>query len=261
MAFDDERAKEVIAAVDLPHLQTPIWLAEALNDAVTTYYSSFAISKTAPPHEQAEWALQLGNLADQCMRMLVPELDGSRPRMADHRVHTALFHMGEPDDFPAEPQGLAQIFGYGAVRDCLDKIPGYLWDLKRIAEHAEANWRAAMRPPAKRHVLNAARLSWIVHLADIYWRVFGRQGYLMKPTGPFARFAAMARQYAMTASPTEHGTDNEARKSMQHFTTERLASFAKTHAAALRAKLAQAADMPLVPERIRLGIINATDRG
>lgn len=240
--------------------KSTIWIAEALNEATTAYFTSFAISKTGVPSKQREWAHALRIAADTCLRMLAPHVpDAERPRIADHRVHSALFHWGEPKNIE-RAAGPAADFGYDPVRDALDSIPGQLWDLRQMAEHAEQRWRLATTPREKRRNADKAILSWVSHLADIYERVFGAAfPNLPKPTSPFVRFADAARRIALTATVTEHGTDDDARLRLEKLTPARLASFAREHRPELSERLARARKADYVPVRIELGIVADTD--
>jgi hypothetical protein len=240
------------------------WIAEALNEATSSYFSAFALAQAGTPSEQVKWVRELRIAADTCLRMLAPsdpaelDLSTARPRVADHRVHSALFHWGEPSVIEAGPGHAAQ-FDYDPIRDALDQIPGKLWDLRRMAQHAEEQWREVMIPRNKRRVANKAVLSWVSHLADIYWRIFGVAApNLPKPGSPFGRFADAARRVAITASVTDHGTDDDARARLEKLEPKPLSSFMREHRPELAKRLASARKRRYVPERIKLGIVSET---
>jgi hypothetical protein len=237
--FSSANVGAVVACVAKTPKKEALWIAEALNDATTAYFSAFALSKMGPPSEQVAWARKLSIVTNTCLRMLVPSIPvGERPRVADHRVLSVLFHHG------------------GAAHDALDKIVGDLWDLKRLADHAEEQWRLAMLPRTRRRQSDKEILSWVSHLADIYWRVFRTAPHLLKAKSPFARFADAARKIALNAMVTAHGTDDDARKRLEKLTPARLASFAREHAPALNKRLAKARKDDYTPERIALGMVS-----
>jgi hypothetical protein len=155
--FWPEQVEQIIQAVGKPAFQKATWIAEALNETTETYYASFAISQMGSPSQQAAWANALKTAAETCLQMLVHNAPISeRPRCADHRVQSALFHVGEPDDIEVGEVGSASIWGYAPVRDALDAIPGALWDLRKMADFAEKRWRAAKLPRTKRRGADSA---------------------------------------------------------------------------------------------------------
>lgn len=240
--FDRAMAEKLIAAVGKPVAQDPAWLTRELNLATTLYYMTFASFRVGAPSEQAEWAARLGEAAEACLQMLVPfERLSERPEEADHRVHSALFHNGEPEGFDALPGSDAEIWGYGGVRDWLNEMPGRLWDLRRIADHAAQGWRAEQRSREQRRQADRPILDWIAGIAGIYEQAFAaRFPSRPAPTSPFVRFAEAARQVALTAGATESGTDDAARKRLRALTPARLCSYAKEHGGELRGRIDEA---------------------
>ena len=148
-AFTPEHVSRIVAETRLSAVKPAKWIAEALNDTTTGYFSAFALAQAGTPSEQLRWARELRLAADLCLGMLAPEAQGERPGCTDHRVHSALFHLGEPTGIENVP-GPASEWGYGPARDALDAIPGKLWDLRRMAEHAEEQWRSALLGPKQR---------------------------------------------------------------------------------------------------------------
>src|SRR5206468_5730940 len=142
--FTVDNVGAVLNAARLEPRKPPHWVAEALNEATADYFAAFALARTGTPSEQAKWARELRLAVEQCLAMLAPDARGERPRCADHRVHSALFHWGEPSDIELVA-GPASLFGYNPARDALDAIPGKLWDLERMAAMAEEQWRSALR--------------------------------------------------------------------------------------------------------------------
>lgn len=274
----DVVASELIRTVGKQPQRSATWIAEALNDATTDYFTAFALARTAGAYEQEQWIRELRIAAETCLQMLAPGLvDGERPRTADHRVHSALFHWGEPVgiEFVAGP---ADAFGYDPVRDALDAIPGKLWDLRRMAEYAEAQWRLARTPRGKRHQVDRAILSWVLRLADIYRRVFGIAApEFPKPDSPFVKFADAARKIVLNAMVVElpniackiapddvvtaHGTDKDAFGRLSKFGPTRLTSFVRQHRSELSEGLEIARNTDYVPVRIRNGELSEADDG
>jgi hypothetical protein len=254
--FWPEQVEQIIQAVGKPAFQEATWIAEALNETTETYYASFAISQMGTPSEQAAWANALKTAAETCLQMLVRNASISeRPRCADHRVQSALFHVGEPHDIEVGEVGSASIWGYAPVRDALDAIPGALWDLRKMADFAEQRWRAAKLPRTRRRMADSAILSWIADLANVYERIFR----LPAPTHPkagskFVIFAECARAIAQTASPTEHGTDEDARARLAKLIPSRFCSYAREHKKHLQHRLKQAREQDYTPYRIKFAL-------
>ncbi|MGH8430762.1 MAG: hypothetical protein ACREUF_10190, partial [Solimonas sp.] len=125
--FRRAKARKLVEAVGKPPVRDLTWLARELNMATALYYMTFASFRMGTPSDQADWAARLGDAADTCLQMLTaPASSRRRPQEADHRVHSALFHNGEPDGFDALPGSDAAIGGYGGVRDWLNEMPGLL---------------------------------------------------------------------------------------------------------------------------------------
>ena len=230
------------------------WIAEALNDTATGYFTAFALAQAGTPSEQLRWARELRAAADLCLRILVVGTQAAeRPSEADHRVHSALFHWGEPTGIE-NVSGPASELGYDPARDALNSIPGKLWDLRRMAEHAEERWHSAQFGPKQRRKRDPAILYWISRLADIYERSFGKQfANLPQPKGPFARFADAARLVAMETGATTQGTDEAARARLAKLTPPRMSSFVREHRQELGNRLNESRAIDYQPNRITLG--------
>jgi hypothetical protein len=221
--FDERNVGSLIACVSKSPQESPTWVVEKLNAATADYYTAFAFSKMATASEQAAWARKLAIAADTCLQMLAPDSPSDlaphgsvviRPTVADRRAHSVL-------EAPSSP---------------LDRIAGELWDLRRAADLATQRWRSAKLSREHRRQADKAILSWISHLAAIYWRTFGVKPHMLKATSPFARFANGARQIASRATVT--GTDDDARKGLKNLTPARLADWARRN----RAELAERAN-------------------
>jgi hypothetical protein len=259
--FGEPEVQKVVQASGKSAVKCAVWVAEALNDATNNFYSNFALSRIGVPSEQAKWAANLKTAVETCLRMLAPEIPVTeRPRVADHRVYSALFHMSAPDDLPSKAEGSAAAWGHGPIRGTLDAIPGALWDLRRMADVAEQGWRAAIRSSKGRKQPDTPIISWIADLGNVYERALDAR----MPTSPreesaFVRFADAARLIALTADVTEHGTDEEARRRLKELTPSRLCSYAREHRADLEVRRKQARDAEYIPYRIKLGIVTVPE--
>lgn len=262
-AFNPRIAREVVSAVRQSPKMSAVWIAEALNDATTNYFSKFADTKSGVPSENRAWARELAIAADTCLRMLVPDApEGELPRVTDHRVHSALFHMGEPPGHFSFVPGAAADFEYSPIRDLLDSLPRGLFHLKRMAEHAEEQWHLAAVPRECRRQPDQAILTWVTELGDIYWRVFAASVPVVPTTkSPFVKFAEAVRPYAVGSSATEHGTDSDARDRLQKLTPARLASMVREHHDTLEKRWQKARSVEYVPQRIKLGVVTDDTSG
>jgi hypothetical protein len=253
-AFTPEHVSRIVAETRLSAVKSAKWIADALNDTATGYFSAFALAQAGTPSEQLRWARELRLAADLCLGMIAVEAQAERPREADHRVHSALFHWGEPTGIENVP-GPASEWGYDPASDALNSIPGKLWDLRRMAEHAEERWRSAQLGPKQRRKRDPAIFYWISRLADIYERSFGKQfANLPQPEGPFARFADATRLVAMETGATTQGTDGAARARLARFTRTRMSSFVRAHRQELGKRLNESRAIDYQPNRITLGI-------
>jgi hypothetical protein len=253
-AFTPEHVSRIVAETRLSAVKPAKWIAEALNDTATGYFTAFALAQAGTPSEQLRWARELRLATDHCLGMLAAEAQAERPREADHRVHSALFHCGEPTDIESVP-GPASELGYYPAIDALNSIPGKLWDLRRMAEHAEERWRSAQLGPKERRKRDPAIFYWISRLADIYERSFDEKfPNLPQPACPFARFADAARSVAMETGGTTQGTDGAARARLAKLTRSRMSSFVREHRQELGKRLSESRAIDYQPNRITLGM-------
>lgn len=255
-AFLPDQAKQIVQAIGKPAFHDATWIAAALDEATEEYYATFAISQTGTPSEQAEWVNALKTSAERCLQMLVPNGPISeRPQCADHRAQGALFNAGEPQDIKANEDGPASTWGYSPVRDRLDAIPGALWDLMKMADFAEQQWRAARLPRTRRRRADSAVLGWIAGLANVYERTFRLLAPAHpKPASKFVLFAERAREIARAASPTEHGTDDDARARLAELIPSRFCSYAREHKGELQRRLKKARRNKYTPYRIEFAL-------
>jgi hypothetical protein len=253
-AFTPEHVSRIVAETRLSAVKPTKWIAEALNETAVGYFSTFAHAHAGSPSQQRKWARELRLAADLCLGMLAVEAQAERPREADHRVHSALFHWGEPTGIENVP-GPASEWGYDPARDALNSIPGKLWDLRRMAEHAEERWHSAQLGPGQRRKRDSAIIYWISRLADIYERSFGEQfPNLPQPESPFARFADAARLVAIETGATTQGTDGAARVRLTKFSRPRMSSFVREHRQELGKLLNESRAIDYQPNRITMGI-------
>ncbi|MFO1080574.1 MAG: hypothetical protein U1E23_08115 [Reyranellaceae bacterium] len=247
----------------LPPRRSAVWLAEALNEAATNYYTTFALMHADGPAATAGWLRELAASLDQCLARLAPDADAGRPDHADPRAQAALFQLGEP--LPATIPEIARLFadgpaarfGYSPLRDALDAAPGLLWDLRAAARVAEAAWVARLTPRERRRQGDAAALRWIANLADIHRRLWGRAAPgNPKAESPFVRFADRAGRIAATApDATDAGTDAAARARLRQLGAAAIAGLMRRRRGDLRAELARLESLDWTPERIALGSV------
>jgi hypothetical protein len=146
-------------------------------------------------------------------------------------------------------------WGYDPVRDALDAVPGKLWDLRRMAEHAEEQWRSVLLGRKQRRKRDPAIIYWVSRLADVYERSFDQRfPNLPQPACPFARFADAARLVAIETGATTQGTDGAARKRLTEFTRPRMSSLVREHRQELGKRLNERRAIDYQPGRIALGI-------
>jgi hypothetical protein len=258
-AFDGSNVQTIMQAVNTPSMKSAEWVSDGLNDATASYFAAFALLKTGTPSEQIKWVRELRLATELCLGMLSLGANGERPRCADHRVHSALFHWGEPDGVEFVP-GPASTWEYDPVRDALDAIPGKLWDLRRMAAHAEERWRAAIVPRDKRHRPDRAVMCWVSSLANLYERIFELEvPEFPTPDSPFVRFADAARLVAAEAGATMHGTDAAARGRLGKLTKPRLASFMRENREELAERYKANRSANYEPKRIFFGITGEPD--